>query len=67
MINDRKYEEISTPHVEDFCYMTDNTYTKEEVCFLLCCPYLISHVHATEACKPYGDECIGGGYGKRDS
>ncbi|XP_062177749.1 cyclin-A3-4-like [Alnus glutinosa] len=26
-----KYEEISPPHVEDFCYMTDNTYTMEEV------------------------------------
>ncbi|XAR72948.1 hypothetical protein NMG60_11019763 [Bertholletia excelsa] len=26
-----KYEEISPPHVEDFCYMTDNTYTREEV------------------------------------
>ncbi|KAK6115977.1 hypothetical protein DH2020_008246 [Rehmannia glutinosa] len=26
-----KYEEISPPHVEDFCYITDNTYTKEEV------------------------------------
>ncbi|XAR61938.1 hypothetical protein NMG60_11016494 [Bertholletia excelsa] len=26
-----KYEEISPPHVEDFCYITDNTYTKHEV------------------------------------
>lgn len=26
-----KYEEISPPHVEDFCYITDNTYTKEEL------------------------------------
>ncbi|KAI3460182.1 hypothetical protein Pfo_016845 [Paulownia fortunei] len=26
-----KYEEISPPHVEDFCYITDNTYRKEEV------------------------------------
>ncbi|KAG6408963.1 hypothetical protein SASPL_131991 [Salvia splendens] len=25
-----KYEEISPPNVEDFCYITDNTYTKEE-------------------------------------
>ncbi|KAH9695278.1 cyclin-A3-1 [Citrus sinensis] len=25
-----KYEEISPPHVEDFCYITDNTYMKEE-------------------------------------
>lgn len=31
----RKFEEITPPHVEDFCYMTDNTYTKEEVCLLL--------------------------------
>lgn len=27
----RKYEEINPPHVDDFCYITDNTYTKEEV------------------------------------
>ena len=27
-----KYEEISPPNVEDFCYITDNTYTKQEVC-----------------------------------
>ncbi|XP_020587068.1 cyclin-A3-1-like isoform X2 [Phalaenopsis equestris] len=26
-----KYEEISPPHVEDFCYITDNTYTKRQV------------------------------------
>ncbi|XP_068654607.1 putative cyclin-A3-1 isoform X2 [Aristolochia californica] len=26
-----KYEEISAPHVEDFCHITDNTYAKEEV------------------------------------
>ncbi|GMY28758.1 putative cyclin-A3-1 [Fagus crenata] len=26
-----KYEEISPPHVEEFCYITDNTYAKEEV------------------------------------
>ncbi|KAK2664942.1 hypothetical protein Ddye_003516 [Dipteronia dyeriana] len=26
-----KYEEISPPHVEDFCYITDNSYTNEEV------------------------------------
>ncbi|KGN43871.1 putative cyclin-A3-1 isoform X2 [Cucumis sativus] len=26
-----KHEEISPPHVEDFCYITDNTYTKEQV------------------------------------
>uniref|UniRef100_A0A453JVJ8 Cyclin C-terminal domain-containing protein n=1 Tax=Aegilops tauschii subsp. strangulata TaxID=200361 RepID=A0A453JVJ8_AEGTS len=27
----RKYEEISPPHVEDFCYITDNTYTRQEL------------------------------------
>ena len=27
----RKYEEISPPNTEDFCYITDNTYTKQEV------------------------------------
>ncbi|CAN0905538.1 CYCA3-4 [Linum grandiflorum] len=26
-----KYEEITPPNVDDFCYITDNTYTKEEV------------------------------------
>ncbi|EFJ13208.1 hypothetical protein SELMODRAFT_234858 [Selaginella moellendorffii] len=26
-----KYEEICAPQVEDFCYITDNTYTREEV------------------------------------
>ncbi|KAL3505092.1 hypothetical protein ACH5RR_034933 [Cinchona calisaya] len=26
-----KYEEITPPHVEDFCYITDNTYTKQDV------------------------------------
>ncbi|TVU49435.1 hypothetical protein EJB05_00748, partial [Eragrostis curvula] len=26
-----KYEEISPPHAEDFCYITDNTYTKPEL------------------------------------
>ncbi|XP_042438708.1 cyclin-A3-1-like isoform X2 [Zingiber officinale] len=26
-----KYEEITPPNVEDFCYITDNTYTKQEV------------------------------------
>ncbi|KAI5661160.1 hypothetical protein M9H77_20483 [Catharanthus roseus] len=26
-----KFEEINPPRVEEFCYMTDNTYTKEEV------------------------------------
>ncbi|KAL3819055.1 hypothetical protein ACJIZ3_004960 [Penstemon smallii] len=26
-----KYEEIYAPQVEEFCYITDNTYTKEEV------------------------------------
>lgn len=31
VVTSRKYEEISPPHVEEFCYITDNTYKKEEV------------------------------------
>lgn len=31
LLDNRKYEEITPPHVEDFCYITDNTYTREEV------------------------------------
>ncbi|CAI0424828.1 unnamed protein product, partial [Linum tenue] len=27
----RKYEDLNPPRVEDFCYITDNTYTKKEV------------------------------------
>jgi hypothetical protein len=27
----RKYEEICAPQVEEFCYITDNTYRREEV------------------------------------
>lgn len=27
----RKYEEITPPNVEDFFYITDNTYTKQEI------------------------------------
>ncbi|KAK2974516.1 hypothetical protein RJ640_018681, partial [Escallonia rubra] len=44
-----KYEEISPPHVEDFCYVTDNTYTKEEAshCFLIVLPvYFIVKMEA---------------------
>lgn len=26
-----KYEEMSAPQVEDFCYITANTYAREEV------------------------------------
>ncbi|XP_031403735.1 cyclin-A3-4-like isoform X1 [Punica granatum] len=31
LVSSRKYEEISPPHVEEFCYITDNTYTTDEV------------------------------------
>ncbi|MBA0745868.1 hypothetical protein Gogos_008427, partial [Gossypium gossypioides] len=31
LIASRKYEEINPPNVEDFCYITDNTYRKDEV------------------------------------
>lgn len=27
----RKYEEICAPRVEEFCFITDNTYSREEV------------------------------------
>lgn len=27
----RKYEEINPAHVDNFCYITDNTYTRDEV------------------------------------
>lgn len=30
----RKYEEICAPQVEEFCFITDNTYFKEEVSLL---------------------------------
>ena len=32
----RKYKEICSPHVEEFCYIIDNTYTREEVQFSFC-------------------------------
>ncbi|KAL5574638.1 hypothetical protein UlMin_016337 [Ulmus minor] len=31
MLISSKYEEICAPRVEEFCFITDNTYTKEEV------------------------------------
>ncbi|CAL0308770.1 unnamed protein product [Lupinus luteus] len=31
MLISSKYEEINAPHIEDFCFITDNTYTKAEV------------------------------------
>ncbi|XP_051151139.1 cyclin-A2-1-like [Andrographis paniculata] len=31
MLISAKYEEICAPRVEEFCFITDNTYTKEEV------------------------------------
>lgn len=30
-LKSRKYEEIGPPKVEDFCYITDNTFTKQDV------------------------------------
>ncbi|WZZ07184.1 hypothetical protein YC2023_093105 [Brassica napus] len=30
-----KYEEVCVPQVESFCYITDNTYSRNEVCALL--------------------------------
>lgn len=34
-LGNRKYEEIKPPEVEEFCYITDNTYSKEEVILVL--------------------------------
>jgi len=36
VFENRKYEEIKPPEVEDFCYITDNTYSKEEVIIVIC-------------------------------
>ncbi|XP_010670757.1 cyclin-A2-2 isoform X1 [Beta vulgaris subsp. vulgaris] len=59
-----KYEEMSAPQVEDFCYITANTYAREEVlnmerkvlnflCFQLSVPtiktFLRRYVHAAQA------------------
>lgn len=38
----RKYEEITAPDVGDFCYITDNTYPKEEVIVFFLFFYLIA-------------------------
>lgn len=41
----RKYEEITAPDVGDFCYITDNTYPKEEVIvFFYLIVIFLSHV-----------------------
>lgn len=41
-LNCRKFEEITPPRIEDCCYITDNTYTKEEVVpFSLQCMHLV--------------------------
>lgn len=42
----RKYEEIKPPEVEDFCYITDNTYSKEEVILVLMSVFLLSYASA---------------------
>ncbi|KAL9233909.1 hypothetical protein vseg_008843 [Gypsophila vaccaria] len=59
-----KYEEMNAPQVEDFCYITANTYSKEEVlqmerkvlnflCFQLSIPtaktFLRRYIHAAQA------------------
>ncbi|KAL9239845.1 hypothetical protein vseg_014126 [Gypsophila vaccaria] len=59
-----KYEELCAPQVEDFCYITANTYSKEEVllmerkvlnflCFQLSVPttktFLRRYIHAAQA------------------
>lgn len=42
----RKYEEIKPPEVEDFCYITDNTYSKEEVILVLMSVFLLCYASA---------------------
>jgi len=32
----RKYEEVKPPAVEEFCYIADHTYSKEEVVLVFC-------------------------------
>ncbi len=46
-----KYEEIYAPQIEDFCYITDNTYAREEVLameqqvtVLLLLPWIQAHM-----------------------
>jgi len=36
----RKYEEIYPPDVGEFVYITDDTYTKQQVCWCLSCLWL---------------------------
>ncbi|WCJ25195.1 Cyclin-A3-1 [Euphorbia peplus] len=43
-----KYEDISPPNVEDFCYVTDNTYNKEEA---VCMEKEVLTKAAQENCK----------------
>lgn len=35
----RKYEEINAPRIEEFCFITDNTYTRDQVYYI---PRLLS-------------------------
>ncbi|TKY74240.1 Cyclin-A1-1 protein [Spatholobus suberectus] len=52
-----KYEEICAPQVEEFCYITDNTYFKEEVwveffcgsSYLLFCLYIVFELLTSQA------------------
>lgn len=46
-----KYEEICAPRVEEFCFITDNSYTKEEVLQMEIhiCKYIGFHIHAPTA------------------
>ncbi|WP_449261815.1 hypothetical protein, partial [Escherichia coli] len=50
-----KYEEICAPQVEEFCYITDNTYFKEEVWVEFSCGFklylfmYVFEVHISQA------------------
>lgn len=45
----RKYEEICPPNAEDFCYVTDNTFTKEEVSM----PFSFVIIYCFDVCFPF--------------
>ena len=50
MDSPRKYEEICAPQVEEFCYITDNTYTREEVGHN---PFSQEYLLSSLCCKEY--------------
>jgi len=49
VFENRKYEEIKPPEVEDFCYITDNTYSKEEVVIVFRLLLVLLHAFALDS------------------